>query len=387
MKKVSKQIIISWIILTIWGIINIYSASYAQAVNHNTLVLKEIIKPIIVFLFLLIILFFIRKNSGFYYKLIQKNTVFLFILTIIFLIAVLVIGGIRGGAKSVIDLIVFDFQPLEMAKIIIILFLAKAFSDAKINLLGFKLDKLNKFNQLLKLGIITLVPVFLVFIEPDLGGAIILVFLIFIMFILNGVHVKKILKISLILVIIGLFLIFIISNSNVLHDYQMSRFSAWIDPFADRHETGWGIINAIIGISNGNLFGSGFLHSLQKSFVGTAIGTDYIFVLIAEEWGLFGVCFTIGMLVYLVSRCIRIGNYSPYRFDMLYCYGYGFLILLQVIVNVAGVCNLIPMTGVTLPFISNGVNSYLFLSLGLFFCVIIERRAALYYNKRMLGEW
>ena len=175
--------------------------------------------------------------------------------------------------------------------------------------------------------------------RSDLGGAIILVFLIFIMFILNGVHVKKILKISLILVIIGLFLIFIISNSNVLHDYQMSRFSAWIDPFADRHETGWGIINAIIGISNGNLFGSGFLHSLQKSFVGTAIGTDYIFVLIAEEWGLFGVCFTIGMLVYLVSRCIRIGNYSPYRFDMLYCYGYGFLILLQVIVNVAGVCN------------------------------------------------
>ena len=387
MRKVSKQLIIVWIILTIWGFINIYSASYAQAVNHNTLVVKEVIKPLIVFIVLLILLFFLRKNSLYYYKIITNNINKIFILTLFFLVIVLIIGEVRGGAKSVIDLIVVDFQPLEMIKIVIILFLAQAFSEARVNVLGFKLDKLNKFNQLLQLGIISMVPVALIFLEPDLGGAIILVFVIFIMFILNGVHVKRILRIAMYALIGVIIMLFVVNNLNILHDYQMSRFSAWIDPFADRHETGWGIINAIIGISNGNLFGSGFLHSLQKSFVGTAIGTDYIFVLIAEEWGLIGVFFTIGMLVYLVTRCIRIGNYSPYRFDMLYCYGYAFLILVQVIVNVAGVCNLIPMTGVTLPFISNGLNSYLFLSLGLFFCVIIERRAAWYYNKRKLGEW
>ena len=72
---------------------------------------------------------------------------------------------------------------------------------------------------------------------------------------------------------------------------------------------------------------------------------------------------------------------------MLYCYGFGFLLLIQVVVNICGVTNVIPMTGVTLPFISNGINSYMFLSLGLFFCIVIERRSNAFYRKQDLDNW
>jgi cell division protein FtsW len=164
-------------------------------------------------------------------------------------------------------------------------------------------------------------------------------------------------------------------SRDVLYEHQSARFTAWPDPFSDALDTGWGTVNSLIAISNGNITGAGYLNSIQKTILDTSASTDYIFVIICEEWGLLGALIVIGSLTFISFLSMVIGNNAKDRFGMLYCYGYGLLILLQMFVNVGGVVNVIPMTGVTLPFISSGLNSFLFMSIGLFIVVLIDREA------------
>ena len=114
------------------------------------------------------------------------------------------------------------------------------------------------------------------------------------------------------------------------------------------------------------------MNSIQKSGYLYGKYTDFIFVIIVEEWGVIGGVVVIGMLLAIAVLCYRIGSTASDRFGQIYCYGFALLIIVQSGVNIGGVTGVIPMTGVTLPFISSGMNSYIFLTMGLFFVIIID---------------
>ena len=387
MKKISNNLIIMWVVLSLWGILNIFSATYAKAIKQGVNPFRSIIVTSIVFLIFFFISFIIKRKSVQLYKILLKSINFLFLISLFSLILVAIIGSERGGAKSVIDLIIVDFQPLEMVKITGVLFLAFSFDNRKVDLGVFRIGNLQKPLNLIKLAILMLVPIALIITQPDLGGGLIILSSTYVMFCINGEYSITILKYGLGLVVLGIILVFVIVKIPALQNYQMERIITWFDPFADIKDTGWGTINSLVGISNGNIFGTGLFQSVQKTFIGTGASTDYIYVIICEEWGIFGSLFTIGMIGGLSYNCILIGNYARTRFGMLYCYGYAFLLIIQLTVNIAGVTNVIPMTGVTLPFISSGINSYGFLTIGLFICIIIERYTTAYNKKRELEEW
>lgn len=386
MKGVTNQLTLAWILISIWGILNIYSTTYNDVIKYNILPIT-IIVSILMFIIMFFVLYFMRKNYNKIYKLVTSNINLIYFIALAMLVLVFVIGAARGGARSVISLGIVDFQPLELVKIAIILFLANAFANLGVRFMWFKVGNLTKSNNLIKLALFMLIPVFLILIEPDLGGAIIVFLVIYVMFCIHGSYSKFILKVSGVVLLLGIAGIFLLDiMPSVLPEYQIDRITTWLEPFGDTHGASWDIRSALIGISNGNLFGEGFLKGAQKTFI-AARSTDYIFVTICEEWGIFGATLTIGLQLFIISCCIRIGNYAHRRFGMLYCYGFGFLLLIQVVVNICGVTNVIPMTGVTLPFISNGINSYMFLSLGLFFCIVIERRSNAFYRKQDLDNW
>lgn len=380
LKRVSKWLTVAWVVISVWGILNVYSTTYTTAIT-NSLIPKSVISSILGFIGCVIILILMRKNFFKVHRFICKNYKGLYLFSILMLVVVFIFGAVRGGARSVIHLFV-DFQPLEMVKITAIIFLAIVFEKRVCKIGPFEVTNLTRGKDLLHLAAFMMIPIGLIILQPDLGGAIIVFLIVYVMFILHGSYARPIIKISIILMIAAIIALMFMSNiPSFMHGYQTARITNWLDPFADISDTGWGINNSLIGISNGNLLGVGFLKGAQKTFIKNPASTDYIFVTICEEWGIIGCLFTLGLILLICYCCFQIGNNAKRRWELLYCYGYAFLLLIQTVVNVCGVTNIIPMTGVTLPFISNGINSYLFLSVGLFICIVIAR-----YNRAVLQK-
>ena len=364
----NQALIVLWIFISSFGILSIYSASMPQLISTGQLPFKTAIMQLMVFLFSIILLTVLINMKKYSYRMIYRLADLSFYFTLISLAAVLVIGADRGGAKMVIDLGFVDYQPVELYKITVILYMAKHMSDE---------NKPKSVLELLKLVVIAGSGTILLFLQPDFGGAVIVGAVIVFMIFLYGEFIYTLLKISdaaLFVVVVGGFSMIRLS-SELLYGYQSARFTAWLDPFSDALDTGWGTVNSLIAISNGNITGSGYLNSIQKTILDTGASTDYIFVIICEEWGLFGAILVIGSLTFIAFMSMVIGNNAKDRFGMLYSYGFGLLILIQMFVNIGGVVNIIPMTGVTLPFISSGLNSFLFLSIGLFIVVVIDRES------------
>jgi cell division protein FtsW len=364
----NQALIVLWIFISSFGILSIYSASMPQLISTGQLPFKTALTQLMVFLFSIILLTVLINMKKYSYRMIYRLADLSFYFTLISLAAVLVIGADRGGAKMVIDLGFVDYQPVELYKITVILYMAKHMSDE---------NKPKSLLELLKLVVIAGSGTVLLFLQPDLGGAVIVGAVIVFMIFLYGEFIYTLLKISaaaLFVVVVGGFSMIRLS-SELLYGYQSARFTAWLDPFSDALDTGWGTVNSLIAISNGNITGSGYLNSIQKTILDTGASTDYIFVIICEEWGLFGAILVIGSLTFIAFMSMVIGNNAKDRFGMLYSYGFGLLILIQMFVNIGGVVNIIPMTGVTLPFISSGLNSFLFLSIGLFIVVVIDRES------------
>lgn len=364
----NQALIVLWIFISSFGIMSIYSASMPQLISSGQLPFKTALVQLMVFLFSIVLLIILINMKKVSYRMMVKLTDFMFYFTIGSLVAVLLVGADRGGAKMVIDLGFIDYQPVELYKITVILYMAKHLTGK---------NKPKTIMELFKLVLLAGSGTILLILQPDLGGAVIVGALIVFMVFLYGEFMFTLLKItgaSLFVIIVGGIGMFKLS-SDILYEHQSARFSSWLNPFADALDTGWGTVNSLIAISNGNITGVGYLNSIQKTILDTGASTDYIFVIICEEWGLFGALLVIGTLTFIALLSMVIGNNAKDRFGMLYCYGYGLLILLQMFVNIGGVVNIIPMTGVTLPFISSGLNSFLFMSIGLFFVVLIDREA------------
>lgn len=353
-------IILLWFIASIYGAAMAFSATYVNTTINGGNAFLDLAFQLVVILVVggagIYVLMLSKKINS--YQLMKRFSKLAMYVTLCALVLVLLVGGIRGGARMVIPLGIIDFQPLEMFKITMILYFASEFSELKPS-------------DTVKDILIKLIPIIvgglLIVVQPDLGGAMICVIVTFFLLVINGQRIKELLISS------GIFAGLGVVGISFLQDYQKARIFMWLNPFNDPQVSGYQLINSYVAISNGGLLGSGYMSSIQKAGYLSQPGSDFIFAIICEELGLLGAFFTIIILFTIALMAISIGNSAHERFGMLYCYGFALLLLTQTFVNVGGVTGVIPMTGVTLPFISTGINSYLFMTLGVFLTVPISR--------------
>ncbi|MFH1709458.1 MAG: putative lipid II flippase FtsW [bacterium] len=259
----------------------------------------------------------------------------------LFLLAIVLIPGIsieRGGASRWLPLGFFSFQPAEITKLALILFLAKELSSKPLS------------SAILPALGAVLAAVVLIILEPDMGTAIIIAMIAFALFYLAGTPVKHFIAV-LLASLFGLFLISIASP------YRLKRLLAYIDPWKDPRGVGFHIIQSLIAVGSGGLFGLGLGGSKQKFFYLPQNYTDFIFAIFCEEMGLIGSMGIIILFFLFIGRGMRTVINAPDNFSFLLAGGIVSWIGLQAMLNMSVVLGILPTTGIPLPFISYGGTS------------------------------
>lgn len=261
------------------------------------------------------------------------------------LLAVLLpgIGRKVGGAARWIKVAGITFQPAELAKIGLVLFMAHS--------LARKQDKVKSFRLgFLPYMLILAVLVGLVLAQPDLGSALTLGIVAIAMLVIAGTRLSYLAGIGLIALP---FLYFMIMNV----DYRRRRIMAFLNPWEDPSNTGFQIIQSWIAFGSGGAFGKGLGESKQKLFYLPEAHTDFIFSVIGEELGFIGVIVIAAMFMLLVWRGLRTALNAPNEFSSLLAFGITLLIGMQAFANMAVVLGMVPTKGLALPFISYGGTS------------------------------
>ena len=343
-KKLGLYLFFTAIILILFGLIMIYSASSIWAMYKFSDSFKYVKQQGLFILVGIILVLIISKID---YRIYYKNATKIFLACIILLILVLIpgIGSVRNGSRSWFGIGSFGIQPSEFAKIGLIILTSKY------------LSKSNKFVKDIKRGVIPILSVlFLVFglimLQPDFGTGMIIVVSILAMLFIAGVNMKFFIGLGLIGVI-GIIILIVIAP------YRMDRITSFIDPWSDPLGTGFQIIQSLYAIGPGGLLGMGFLKSRQKQFYLPEPQTDFIFSIISEEFGVLGVVIISSLFILLLLFGIKIALNTKDNFAKLLSFGLIFQMLIQAVMNLMVVIGLIPVTGVTLPFLSYGGSSLL----------------------------
>jgi cell division protein FtsW len=313
-----------------------------------------------IFLVIGLIVFYISSKLN--YKLLYKFSNWIFIVSIILIILVLIpgIGSIRNGSRSWFGIGSLGIQPSEFAKLGLIIFTSKYLSNSN--------NKIKSFKEgLLPILLITLLFFGLIMLQPDLGTGVILVMSIISLLFIAGVNMKFFI-IGGLTGIIGVIILIIIAP------YRMDRITSFIDPWKDPLGTGFQIIQSLYAIGPGGLLGNGYLNSIQKHFYLPEPQTDFIFSIIAEEFGVMGAIIVVGLFLIILYRGIKISTNTKDLFSKYLSFGILFQLMFQTLMNLMVVIGLIPVTGVTLPFLSYGGSSLLISMISMGILLNISRR-------------
>ena len=343
-KYVDKPLLIVSVLLFIIGLIMVFSASNVTAyMSHDVSPYNYFIKQGLFLLVGLIMSLIMIKFTTKAYGVFSWG---LLLIIIVSLLMLLVIGQAKNRAISWYDLGPISIQPSEFAKVITIVWLARYYEKNK------KMTSYTK--SLFPIGVCLLIT-FLIFIQPDLGTAIIYTVIVGVMFlaapIIKEIKTKTIFALLGLIVFAGIVLIG--SGKTVLLERQLERFD-FTNPCDKLLTTGNQVCNCYIAINNGGLTGVGLGNSTQKYLYLPEPYTDFIFAIIVEELGIiFGVGIIV-MYIFLLYRILKIGRDSPTNRGALLCYGVAVYIFLHIAINLMGIFGLMPMTGVPLPFMSYG---------------------------------
>lgn len=314
-------------------------------------------------------------TSGIPYNKLEKIAVPLLGIAIVLLIIVLIPGVARdiGGAKRWIRFGSIGFQPSEFAKICFVLYMAHSISARQ------KVIKNFLYGMLPDL-FVTAVVFVLIYKEPNLSTATLVGGTYFAMYFLGSGSLINLGALAGCGVVLVTSLIF-------QAGYRMKRFWAFIDPWENAKTSGYHIIQSLVAIGSGGIWGLGLGQSRQKFFILPERHTDFIFAITCEELGLIGGVAVLVLFFILIWRGLYIASRAPNTFGFLTAAGITTVIGLQVIVNIGVVLSLMPTTGVTLPFISYGGSSTLFLAIGIGILLNISRYGSqdnLYENSRSI---
>jgi rod shape determining protein RodA len=346
LKEVNFKLLITLIILTLFGVINIYLCTKGGVFNDPFLFAK---KQLIWFFISLVSIYLILT---FDYKVIYGYVPIVYWVTIALLIAVWIpgIGETINGERGWINLKISLLQPSEVAKFSIILMLAKLLEDMDCDINNIKNFSKVSFYVALIMG--------LILIQKDMGMTMVCFFIILGMVYIAGLNVKVILGgfATIVLAIV------ILWNSGLIFQHQKDRITAFLNTDNDITGQGYQLSQGMISIGSGGLFGCSLSLDPDESpgYAGThvpEIQTDFIFTAIAEQWGLIGGLFLLFLYGLLIIQILKIARKARDKFGELICVGMASYILFAITQNIGMTLRLLPITGITLPFISYGGSS------------------------------
>ncbi len=368
LKKYAKffdyPLFFTYVILCLFGLVMIYSASMFWAVNTLQTSPDYFYKKQLMNLSLAAVAFFIGLIIP-YKRYKDRNMMLLIIATMLALLfAVFCFGYSPGhsGAKSWLNLGIFNLQPSELTKLGMILYFAAFFSKKREK--G-KLDIINEsiVPPLMVLG----TAIILIGLEPDLGAIGLITIIILSVMAASGMKFTtfgKIIGCLIGLAVIALIGLLIFKDS-FFTEKRMGRLKAYLDPFQDADAFGYQMVNGYYAIGSGGVKGLGLGQSVQKMGYLPEPQTDFILAIISEELGTFGIAIVLFGLGFIVYKAMRIAIKAKDPLARMIAAGIGSWIGIQTFVNVGGLSGIIPLTGVPLPFISYGGTSIILLSLAM----------------------
>ena len=299
------------------------------------------------------------------YSFILKFRWLYYIGTIGLLILVEVAGKTTGGSQRWIKIAGIQFQPSELAKIVVILFFAGFFAKYQ--------EKVNTVKTIFISFVLVGIPLALILMQPDTSTTIATIFIFIVLLFISGLSYKIVLSVIGVCVPVGIAgLSYIISNADALiaEHYQFKRIMAWIDP-AKYSDAATQQRNSIMAIGSGQLWGKGLNNSVATSLKNSNYilepQTDFIFAVAGEELGFVGTMAIIVLLLLIVLECILIGTKAKDLSGKLICCGMASLIGFQAFINMCVATGLMPNTGIPLPFVSYGLTSLVTLYMGMGF--------------------
>ena len=339
---VNPYVLYSVLALVAIGIMMVFSASYYDALYKHKDVfffLKKELTWAPIGIAVMIVMMLID------YHLWKKFTGLAYIGTAVALIAVLFIGQNINGATRWLKIAGISFQPSELAKYVIVFFLAMAIDK-------YGGIKNNWKGPLIYLGTAAVFS-FLVYKENNLSIASIIMFVAFIMVFVSGMSFKETFVLIGIGVVVGTIGIF-------SADYRRDRFISFLNPWKYANDEGYQLIHSLYALGSGGLFGVGLGNSKQKALYMPEPHNDFIFAIIGEELGLIGCILVISIFIVLIVSGIKVASKAKDRYGKLLATGIISVIAVQAIINIAVVTGSMPVTGVPLPFISYGGTSLVF---------------------------
>ncbi|MGE5576950.1 MAG: rod shape-determining protein RodA [Syntrophothermus sp.] len=351
--------------ITTLGILAVYSATHSSMVenggNPYYFAKQQVVGALIGLIAIAIVI-------NFDYRGLDKFTPYIYIGNLVLLGVTLVVGKVVSGAQSWLSLgPLSSFQPSEIAKIAIIVTLAKHLEAKR---------DLQKLTGLLSPFIHVGIPMALILLQPDLGTAMVFVGILFGMLLIGGARPKHLLGIILIFAALSPLVYFF-----VLKDYQQARIMTFINPYADSRGSGYNVIQAMIAVGSGRFFGKGLFSGTQTqlNFV-PEHHTDFIFSVVGEELGFIGSVLLLGGYFFIVWRGIRTISHARESFGALLATGIVSMMLFHIMINVGMNVGIMPVTGIPLPFMSFGRSSLVtnLIGIGLLLNIYMRRQKILF---------
>ncbi len=362
-KNIAFKIWLFTFIIVALGLVALYSASYQNVRVPQTVFYDQLF---IVVLGFAVMFIFERVDFRRFYDL----GYILYALNIILLILVLIMGRDALGARRWIQLGGVNFQPSELTKLALIVFLSRYYANRR-PVLSFNIH--NKITGLIRDFLfplsMTAVSMFLIFKQPDLGTSLLMLGIFIFMAYAGGLSHKVLFWFAGICVGVLPF------AWHFLKSYQKDRLLVFLNPNIDPLGAGYTIIQSKIAVGSGQVFGKGWLSGTQNqlNFLPER-HTDFIFSVIGEEWGLMGSILLLVMYFLLISTALSLVKRVKDRFGILLIIGIVVIFSLQVIINVGMVIGLFPIVGLTLPLVSYGRSSFLIFAIMLGILLNLSRK-------------
>ena len=377
------SILIPYLILSIIGLIVVYSTTSALAIQNGVSSIRMVRTQGLFFILSLLTIALIYKFSLNFLRN-KKVLAFVIFIEVILLILSRFITDTVNGAHGWLTIPGgFSIQPAEYLKVILVWYLALIFSKRQDEIRDYDYQALTH-NEWIPRNLndwrwLTMILIGIVVIMPDLGNATILALTVLVMVTVSGVGYRWFT--SLLGIVIGaatlvLGSIWIIGVDRVakipVFGYVAKRFSAFFNPFNDLSGAGHQLANSYYAMSNGGWFGLGLGNSIEKQGYLPEAHTDFVFAIVIEELGFVGASLILALLFFLILRIILVGIRAKNPFNSMMAIGIGGMMLVQTFINIGGISGLIPSTGVTFPFLSQGGNSLWVLSVAIAFVLNID---------------
>ena len=358
MKRVDYILLISVVLISLFGLLMIYSSSYVWA-EYKFNDPYKFLKTQGLFLIISYILIIIVSNIDYRKYLNKANIIFGVCFLLLILVLIPGIGTIRNGSRSWFGLGSFGIQPSEFAKLAMIIFTSKYLMKNERELKNIKSGVLPIIGILLLLF-------FLIMLQPDFGTGVVIVMTIVVLLFISGVKMNFFTKLASI-GLVGVVILILIAP------YRLKRILSFLNPWQDPLGSGFQIIQSLYAIGPGGLLGMGFGNSIQKHFYLPEPQTDFIFSIISEEFGFMGVLIVSFLFLTIIYRGFIIAIKTENKFGKFLAFGITFGLAFQSLLNLMVVVGLIPVTGVTLPFLSYGGSSLMITMIGIGILLNISR--------------